>query len=682
MAELLPAPHASDPKKRTGEPEDIGLRLGLWGWVRDSDDGKEHFACITHLGSNYVRFTGLDDRSEWRVHFDEFFATCRIETDPDSVIATRIEQSKHEAARIAGEIQKLCLRLGVAERVGLEMAPEEEEGATHALARLSGQNDIGKYKRSLIRAREKQLPELYKELKEAHETLALWMSAGLLPIKAQVGDLGSIQKTLAGRIFNVELYAGLAETVTQIADGAAATLDAKLHVFQRRHYMDEECLLDYDKGGMNIDDIAEFDAWLARPHNRDRILPFPRSLVAFRVRRHSKEYEDDEGPADTLALLIRIALEKADKKTFLYIRNGERLYRLDAELDFGPTLFPDKALFASGQKLWWKVRGYYGDSDDGRFITDADYQQRLNDYEALKQKYAEREKKHELWKQEHPDSPDDESPWHVPWHDHRVSDAHRQIEDFEPFDPSSVYFDDMHAEIQEQALQYNRIAMIIQGLFDRSEVLHPHPPVRLWEADGFAAAIRLMRDSDLALHAGPPPDIDAYLARNREQLKEGSITLGQERVWAMREGTKEYEARRRRGHSYAGDRPRPHFPFGNPGPGTLARIARWQPRVRKATFRWKRERMGGDSWSRRRGNDELDTSCTISADLLFNVSAYKPGDYLQFFLDPRTRERYLRWAPLMLHAEDYHAGKLKVGGDENDASAVEADESDGEESAD
>ena len=43
------------------------------------------------------------------------------------------------------------------------------------------------------------------------------------------------------------------------------------------------------------------------------------------------------------------------------------------------------------------------------------------------------------------------------------------------------------------------------------------------------------------------------------------------------------------------------------------------------------------------------------------MDAYKPGDYLQFFNDPRTRAKYLKWAPLLLEAEEYHAGNRKVG---------------------
>jgi hypothetical protein len=51
----------------------------------------------------------------------------------------------------------------------------------------------------------------------------------------------------------------------------------------------------------------------------------------------------------------------------------------------------------------------------------------------------------------------------------------------------------------------------------------------------------------------------------------------------------------------------------------------------------------------------------VSASRLLNVDAYTPGDYHQFFDDPRTRALYLKWAPLLLTAEDYHAGKRKIG---------------------
>ena len=38
----------------------------------------------------------------------------------------------------------------------------------------------------------------------------------------------------------------------------------------------------------------------------------------------------------------------------------------------------------------------------------------------------------------------------------------------------------------------------------------------------------------------------------------------------------------------------------------------------------------------------------------------KPGDFKQFFADPRTRADYLEWAAYLLEAEEYHAGNRDV----------------------
>jgi hypothetical protein len=42
---------------------------------------------------------------------------------------------------------------------------------------------------------------------------------------------------------------------------------------------------------------------------------------------------------------------------------------------------------------------------------------------------------------------------------------------------------------------------------------------------------------------------------------------------------------------------------------------------------------------------------------LFNVDAYQPGDFKQFFADPRTRGQYLVWAPMLIAAEEYQAAR-------------------------
>jgi len=100
------------------------------------------------------------------------------------------------------------------------------------------------------------------------------------------------------------------------------------------------------------------------------------------------------------------------------------------------------------------------------------------------------------------------------------------------------------------------------------------------------------------------------------------------------------------------------WPDGNFGPGLVSLIVEWKPRVRIAVFKWTAEK---DWWRGENARNTKPKSITVPAAELFNVTAYQPGDYKRFFADPRTRSNYLEWAPLMLAAEDYHAGKIALG---------------------
>ena len=87
-------------------------------------------------------------------------------------------------------------------------------------------------------------------------------------------------------------------------------------------------------------------------------------------------------------------------------------------------------------------------------------------------------------------------------------------------------------------------------------------------------------------------------------------------------------------------------------------------RSRKAIYRWTRKRQWSNYWDEKKYGDPIPDSIQVPAEHLFNVSAYKPGDFKRFYADPRTRARYLRWASVLLTAEEYHAGNLKPGNTE------------------
>lgn len=628
------------------------VEIGQWYWVKDSfrEEGApaEWLGCVMHVGSNYLELQepstpGKGCRST-RVHFDDFWQELRFEPNAAQVIAGQVVHYQQEASRHLKEIKEVTARLGVAVQGALpaSVAHRSASGQSNALA-VMGQGagfDVKKYELDLVEAKDKTLPDLFKAVEVANANLTKWMTADTLPLKAMAGIMEGSIDSIKDRIFNVSLYAGLTEEVVQCCDGAPAAPDAKLHVMQRMLFMDEECLVGYRTGGMEFKDLGEFDRWLSEPDNRDRVLPHPRCLVAMRVRRNKKERES----GTLLQALINIDLQSCDKLTFLYLRNGERVSRLNCDLDFDELLFPDRSVYDPGVPMMAKIRVQKVDE----LITRDDYDVRVA-------KYNEECRLYDEWKEANPGASWMDNPHrHVHW------GLHFNPKEWQPFDTSSAYYDDIAQDVAEQIKKYNRVATIIQGLFDRSEVFHPHHPVRTWTQEGFEAAITLVYDGTAALHAGEKPDFEAYRASCNASLNADSVVIGQELYWMTREAEKEnnridndWRIRDKYAHHRKIFKPR-----GNPGPGYIARMDQWKPKSRQAVFSWNRERQTGNRWGGAGAGDNIRTTLTVPDSRLFNVSAYRPGDFRQFFRDPRTRAEYLQWAPLLLAAEEYHAGNM------------------------
>src|SRR4029077_3975644 len=180
--------------------------------------------------------------------------------------------------------------------------------------------------------------ELFKQVRAQHEEMARWMKAELIPASAELSAAEEVTEVIEDKIHTVELYAGLQEELVQVREGAPAEASTKVHLMQRRHYMDEECLLRYEAGGMSFDHIKDFDKWLGRDEHFRRIFPHDRTIVAFRVRRWSRQTDDASVEA-----FIRLYFEnQANKRTFLYIRNGEQLWRMETDVEFEDELFPNR----------------------------------------------------------------------------------------------------------------------------------------------------------------------------------------------------------------------------------------------------------------------------------------------------------------------------------------------------
>lgn len=658
------------------EAADSFIEIGKWYWVKSNGShwcdkaGKrinceyEWLGCAMEIGSNYVLVQEPEENghgyNQTRIHFDDAFAKLRHESNIERVIKERIAHFQNEAKKHLAAVKDITARLGVSKQLKLSNAPIAEAGT--GLMAMSRQRDIKKYEADLVRAEKEELPALFEAIKNASSKVAKWMGAEMLPMEAQTGIMQGSIGEIKDRIFNVSLYAGLIEQIVQCKKGDPAAFAEKLHVMQRMLFMDEECLLNYRIGGMEFKDIGAFDKWIAEPDNFERILPFQRCMVAMRVRRN-KKVRDWQG--SIRILLDNIQNTQSDKWTYLYIRNGENLYRLGSdsfEFDGASDLiFPDKAIFNPSEPMMVK------DEHFGKFTMIS-----VSDFELRSKEQKEKEENFNQWNIDHPlgtwKNYDPKEEKHgkprIKWlweqsNPYRGWDSYGGMfipKDWHPFNDSYVYYDDCVKQMADRIKKYNRIALLIQGLFDRSEILHPHPPVKTWEPEGFAAAINLVYDGSLTLYSGAEPDIEAYISRCNASLDINSVVVGQEDYWLEVEAKKEC-ARRDKDYRDKGEyRPERFAPYGNKGPGYIAKMTSLKSRSGKAVFTWNRERLTSDYYAGKQHGDPTRASITVPVSRLFNVTAYTTGDFKQFFRDPRTRAKYLQWAPMLIAAEEYWAG--------------------------
>lgn len=624
--------HTIDAETTRQDRAEEGIEIGQWYWV-DDREGDPWLGCVVEIGSNYAELAAPRNRygnSCCRVLLDRWDETIdRRELDPDSIIHGKIKMYRERAACLMDEIKQLTASLGLTPAGRLTDHCTE---SSTALVAVHGAQDVQDHKAALIKAQKETLPELFKKVEENHDGMATWMKAKLLPLEAEQKILKGATESIEDRIFTVELYAGLCEDVELIRKGEPASNDEKVHLFQRRHYMDEESLLDYQAGGMEFRDIRAFDRWIIKKANRTRLLPCPKCVVAFRVRRAMKARE-----AHSLADFIAFrGLEDADKTTWLYIRNGERVWRLTTGIKFGAQLFPDAkhARLLSGGRLW--IKG----GSRAQPVTEAEYQAAMADNREAVKEYKARLAE---WKAA-PKKDRGPKPW-----------KHTPYDRFEPLTPEALYYDEAMAEVMKQMQHHNKIATVLQGLLDRSEVFHPHPPRQLWTPEGFSNGIELHYDASRALVDGDPLDFERYRKRLNRTIKQGTRVVGQQDAWERHEAAKENERQDNDWRIKSAIDYHRFAPYGNPGPGLIADVVS-MTRKGVCSFKWWRERL---RYQRYGDNSDVRAAFRCSRDKLLNVDAYRPGDFKQFYQDPRTRAQYLQWAPLLLAAEDWHGDKTR-----------------------
>jgi hypothetical protein len=309
------------------------IQIGDWYWVKEDGEDDPELFCVTDIGSNCVHFRReRENGNSWmRVHFDEFEDYCTHEPNWEAIFQNRIAEIKTEIKQATAEL------IAEGKKLSLITRQSHEQTDNPSMLPAVATRAPEQYKADLVAFKEDKMPAIQKRIEELSTEYAVLNKQIALPDLVRLTAVKKSLSTVEDRIFNVELYCGLLETVKQIASGAPAPMDEPVCIRQQLLYMDEETLFDYDTGGMDFERLGDFDRWVVAPGTRSRILPEPKGVVAFRVRRKDKQYDT---PRDLLEMWGQIYKHMANRQTYLLIRNGENVYRIATEIDFSPRLIP------------------------------------------------------------------------------------------------------------------------------------------------------------------------------------------------------------------------------------------------------------------------------------------------------------------------------------------------------
>ena len=455
-----------------------------------------------------------------------------------------------------------------------------------------------------LRETQKEIAELAKE----YAGLCKNLVGGEMAVMHRTADS---LKVLEDKIFVVEVYAGLQEHVRQIAEGQPAPSDTRITVRQSMLYMDEETLIDWERGGMDYTKLHAFDEWVVRPRNLNRVLPEKRGVVAFRVRRNEKDYGRPENIGDAMRMM---AENEENFRTYLLLRNGENVFRIASGVSFSPRLIPMRNEFedAFRDEDRWHYTKAERDAATVREIgpDHFDYDKKVND---LKKRLGGYNKivvliqglldRSDVF---HPHLPINLS---LPGAIDEWLNLVRDEEDVVEYNGVHwrKYFEDRRAMIQPGTIIY------CQHIdFNRS-----------WRDDNRPHIIKV--EKLRKCNAGDRAKYNTYNSR------------------AYQRGRREYDA------------------IDVPELGTPGVEVSWTfdvERYSKAYTIPVPEKPG--YYSRRHWTESVTRRQWLPLSQTYNVSDYRPGDFKFFLADRRQKAEYAKWTHPCFEAEDYYRNLNKL----------------------
>lgn len=581
--------------------------VGEWFWIapREPEPGEPEvedtgeppplplLMCVEHVASNHVVFTRHEGRGETeeRLRFEELYTRARPAPEWKERLETEMAEIRAAMEEQARLLRDEAHKKNALPDPGQVAAPTAETCMLPAVRVL----DPVRQKADLVALKER-LPVVTKELDRLAEEFAGVCKnlclAEQLRLRQMVGQL----RVLEDKIFTLEVYAGLQEEVRQIAEGEPAPITAKLAVRQTLLYMDEETLIDYGRGGMDFTNLRAFDKWVTEPANLARVLPEPRGIVAFRVRRERKDY----GPAKTIwDAWAHMEMNEYNMATYLLIRNGGNVYRIASAVDFSPRLIPLR------------------DEFEGHF-----------------------EETHRRWGRNWPHGPDEY--------------------ETELIGPDHFGYDKRVEDLKDRLKHYNRVVVLLQGLLDRSEVFHPHAPINLATEADLNEWLHLIRDEEDGIGYTREKWEDYIARLNGLTKAGDTVLIPWKTVRRDRRGAQSRCAevitvdKVRKGTKadvvpHRADYTRGNYYVRNEGRDEKHTVG--VPGI-EVSWPWKLDYFSDDVDPSKRCREWFPLS------EIFNFSTYHLGDFRTFLCDRIQKGAYLKWAPLLLEAERWHLDKL------------------------
>ncbi len=583
-------------------------KLGEWYWVMCEQwetptswvngkvvDGKnrkdvEVLMCVHHLASNHVVFALHHPTERYTDHelvrHRDLAAKTRREEDWKAIIQRRIEAKQLE---LSGAIKLMAEKVSDVGLIPKELdAPAEETLLPSVIRR-----DPNESKQELLKLKDKTFPECQKYVAYLTQHIVSMQKDMMLPMFAEGERMEKAVETVKDRLFALEMYAGLCETAKVIRKGEPAPIDTPVTIRQMLRYMDEETLIDYDKGGMNFEKLADFDAWVAKDENLNRMAPEPRCVVAFKVRRFNKDY----GPCSTLGQAFRIAeMHAKDAMTYLLLRNGTTVWRLQTDTDFAPRLLPLREQF---EKPLVVEEGWNHKTSEREYrnVTpdDFDYDKVMGERKATMLKY------------------------------NTIMFLLQGL-----LDRSQVFAPHPPIALGDEA----SLAENVRLVYDEEDGLpSANPPS--WEEYKAAANAKVEKGSVVWCKWHHEDDYSYQRYAQREMLRDSRVRPALCDVDIV-------------------TRDKQHVVLG--WDADRDPLTRWQldrTRPVKGKPGWFYQKVVTID------RDSVHRQAKVPLKECFNVSAYVPGDYKKFLCDAHLKGAYLQWAPQLLTAEKYHMEKNK-----------------------